>query len=260
MEEVDGRELVIRTLDVGADKFMDPRSSDRPPEKNPFLGCRSIRLCLENPDVFKVQLRAILRASALGNNLKVMFPMVSSLEELRQAKLILADTQENLDREGIPYNKNIQVGVMIEIPSAAVIADLMAPEVDFFSIGTNDLIQYALAVDRGNERVAPLYRPAHPAVLRLINTVVKAGENAGVKVAMCGEMSGDVMFTILLVGLGLQDLSAAPSVIPEIKQVIRSISAKEAKQIARRALKFQTAEEAVDYLIEKTRKILPEVY
>jgi len=260
MEEVDGRELVIRTLDLGADKFADPRSSDRPPEKNPFLGCRSIRLCLENPDVFKMQLRAILRASALGHNLKVMFPMISSLEELRQAKLILADTRESLDRDGIAYNKHMQIGVMIEIPSAAIIADMLAPEVDFFSIGTNDLIQYALAVDRGNERVAPLYKPAHPAILRLIDRIVKAGEKAGIKVAMCGEMSGDVVFTILLVGLGLQDLSTAPSVIPEIKQVIRSISAKEAKQIARRALKFQTSEEAVDYLIEKTRKILPEVY
>jgi phosphotransferase system enzyme I (PtsI) len=149
---------------------------------------------------------------------------------------------------------------MIEIPSAAIIADMLAPEVDFFSIGTNDLIQYALAVDRGNERVAPLYRPAHPAVLRLIDKVVKAGRSAGVKVAMCGEMSGDIVFTILLVGLGLQELSTAQSVIPEVKQVIRSISAREAKQIARRALKFQTSEEAVDYLIEKTRKILPEVY
>jgi phosphotransferase system enzyme I (PtsI) len=260
MEEVDGRELVIRTLDVGADKFTDARSAERSQEKNPFLGCRSIRLCLENPDVFKAQLRAILRASALGNNLKIMFPMISSLEELQQAKLILADTRESLEKDGIAYNKNMQTGIMIEIPSAAIIADLLAPEVNFFSIGTNDLIQYALAVDRGNERVATLYKPAHPAILRLIDRVVKAGKKAGIKVAMCGEMSGDIMFTILLVGMGLQDLSTAPSVIPEIKQVIRSISAKEAKQIARRALKFQTAEEAIDYLIEKTRKILPEVY
>jgi phosphotransferase system enzyme I (PtsI) len=260
MEEVDGRELVIRTMDIGADKFAELGAGGRALEKNPFLGCRSIRLCLENPDTFKVQLRALLRASALGNNLKIMFPMISSLEELRQAKLILADTRESLEKDGIPYNKNIQVGVMIEIPSAAVVADLIAPEVDFFSIGTNDLIQYALAVDRGNERIASLYKPAHPAVLRLINNIVKAGRSAGVKVAMCGEMSGDVFFTILLVGLGLQELSTAPSVIPEIKQIIRSISAKEAKQVARRALKFQTSEEVVDYLIEKTRRILPEVY
>jgi len=260
MEEVDGHELVIRSLDLGADKFAPMDRDNRAVEKNPFLGCRSIRLCLENPDFFKVQLRAILRASALGHNLKLMLPMVSSLEELRQAKLVIADTREELDKRGVAYNKNLEVGVMIEIPSAALISDFMAPEVDFFSIGTNDLIQYALAVDRGNERVATLYKPAHPAVLRLINTVIKAGKNAGIKVAMCGEMSGDVMFTILLVGLGLQDLSTAPSVIPEIKQIIRSISAKEAKQIARRALKFQTSEEAIDYLIEKTRKILPEVY
>lgn len=259
MEDVDGRELVIRTMDVGADKMAGPDSLDRGVEKNPFLGCRSIRLCLEDPAMFKVQLRAILRASALGDNLHLMFPMISSLEELRQAKLILADAREELDEKNIPYNKNLKVGVMIEIPSAALIADLLAPEVDFFSIGTNDLIQYALAVDRSNERIAPLYKAAHPAVLRLINNVVRAGESAGIKVSMCGEMSGEAVFTILLVGLGLQNLSASPSVIPEIKQIIRSISVKEAKQIARCCLRFQTADEAVEFLREKTQKLLPEV-
>ena len=260
VEELDGRELVIRSLDMGADKIFGTGAPDHVVEKNPFLGCRSIRLCLENPDMFKVQLRAILRASALGNNLQLMFPMISSLEELREAKLVLADAKEELDEKGLPYNKNLKVGVMIEIPSAALIADLLAPEVDFFSIGTNDLIQYALAVDRGNERVAPLYKAAHPAVLRLINTVVKAGQKAGVKVAMCGEMSGDIAFVILLVGLGLENLSAAPSVIPEVKQVIRSITVKEAKRIARRALRFRTSDETVNYLIENTRKILPELF
>lgn len=260
LEAVAGGELVIRTMDIGADKLLGADSLDHVAESNPFLGCRSIRLCLEDPDMFKVQLRAILRASALGDNLRLMFPMISSLEELRQAKLVLADAREELDKKGIPYNRNLKVGIMIEVPSAALIADLLAPEVDFFSIGTNDLIQYALAVDRGNERVASLYKAAHPAVLRLINTVVRAGQKAGVDVAMCGEMSGDIAFTILLVGLGLENLSTAPTAIPEIKQVIRSISTKDAKRIARRAMKFQTSEEAADYLMEKTRKILPEVF
>ncbi|MBI4616594.1 MAG: phosphoenolpyruvate--protein phosphotransferase, partial [Planctomycetes bacterium] len=222
---LEGRPLVIRTLDFGADKFFD--ENELSTEKNPFLGCRSIRLCFEKMDVFKTQLRAILRASH-GANVKIMFPMISSRTELLKAKGILDEMKEELDAEGVPYDRNMEVGIMIEVPSAALTADLLAKEVDFFSIGTNDLIQYCLAVDRVNEKVANLYQPANPAIVRLIRRVLEAGEREGVKVSMCGEMSGDENFTLLLLGLGLREFSVNPAGLPRVKQIVRGASMVEA--------------------------------
>ncbi|MFH1550758.1 MAG: phosphoenolpyruvate--protein phosphotransferase [Planctomycetota bacterium] len=258
VEQLQGRELVIRTMDIGADKFYD--DEERSVEPNPFLGLRSIRLCLQNTGVFKTQLRAVLRASALSENVKLMFPMISSLKELRQARAVLAEAMEELDRRKTPYNKKIPVGIMVEVPSVALTADLFAKEADFFSIGTNDLIQYCLAVDRVNERLAYLYQPGHPAVLRLVSNVIKAGHKHNIKVSMCGEMSGEATFAILLVGMGLREISTTPAIIPEIKQVIRSISESEAKRIARKAMKLDTAEATMEFLNEKLRKLLPDFY
>ncbi len=258
VEQLQGRELVIRTMDIGADKFYD--DEERSVEPNPFLGLRSIRLCLQNTGVFKTQLRAVLRASALSENVKLMFPMISSLKELRQARAVLAEAMEELDRRKTPYNKKIPVGIMVEVPSVALTADLFAKEADFFSIGTNDLIQYCLAVDRVNERLAYLYQPGHPAVLRLVSNVIKAGHKHNIKVSMCGEMSGETTLAILLVGMGLREISTTPAIIPEIKQVIRSISESEAKRIARKAMKLDTAEATMEFLNEKLRKLLPDFY
>jgi phosphotransferase system enzyme I (PtsI) len=247
--------VVIRTLDLGADKFAD---ADAHAERNPFLGLRSVRLCLRNLTLFKTQMRAILRASAFGN-VRIMFPMVSTLLELRQCKMILAEVKEDLEEEGIPFNKKLPVGTMIEVPSAALLADQMAREVNFFSIGTNDLIQYTLAADRTNENVASLYSPGDPAVLRLIEMVVQAAAKHNVEVSVCGEMSGEPIYTLLLLGMGLRQLSVTPHNIPEIKKVIRSVSVEEANEVAREVLHLETARDVNSFLREKTRRILPEV-
>ena len=249
--------VVIRTLDLGADKFNMP-SWNVAPERNPFLGLRSVRLCLRNLTLFKTQLRAILRASALGD-VRIMFPMVSTLMELRHCKLVLAEVREDLEDEGVPYNRDMRIGTMIEVPSAALIADQLAREVDFFSIGTNDLVQYTLAADRTNESVAGLYNPADPAVLRLIRLVIDAACQHNIEVNICGEMSGDPVFTLLLLGMGLKQLSLTPHNIPEVKTIIRSAALAEAKRVAAEALRLETARDVMNYLREQTRRLLPDV-
>ena len=250
-----GHPVVIRTLDLGADKF----ATDMPhPERNPVLGLRSVRWCLRNLTLFKTQMRAILRASAFGD-VRIMFPMVSTLLELRQCKMLLAEVKEDLEEERIAFNAKLPVGTMIEVPSAAILSDQLAREVNFFSIGTNDLIQYTLAADRTNETVAGLYNAGDPAVIRLIDMVVQAAQKNKIEVAVCGEMSGDPIYTLLLLGLGLRQLSLTPHNIPEIKKIIRSITIQEAINIAQEARQMETARDVNNYLREKARRILPEV-
>jgi phosphotransferase system enzyme I (PtsI) len=257
IRDLGGRPVVIRTLDLGADKFATAAEPERQ-ERNPFLGLRSVRLCLRNLTLFKTQMRAILRASAVGD-VRIMFPMVSTLLELRQCKMILAEVKEDLEDEGIPFNRNLPAGTMIEVPSAALLAEQMAREVSFFSIGTNDLVQYTLAADRTNEAVASLYSPGDPAVLRLIDMVVQAAKRNGTEVSVCGEMSGEPIYTLLLLGMGLRQLSVTPHNIPEIKKLIRSVAIEEANQVAREALRLETARDVNNYLRDQTRRILPEV-
>jgi phosphotransferase system enzyme I (PtsI) len=254
------RPVVIRTLDLGADKFSSV-SGAVANEKNPFLGLRSVRLCLHNIDLFKTQLRAILRAAVHGD-LRVMFPMISTVDELRQCVAILEDVKEDLEYAGIPFKRNVPVGTMVEVPSAALLSDVLAREVDFFSIGTNDLIQYTLAADRNNEHVANLYNPADPAVLRLIRAVMRSAQQEQAKkrpfeVNVCGEMSGEPLYTPLLVGLGLRQLSATPRKIPEIKRVIRALKIAEAERIAEYALTLESAHQVSNFLRNKLRDILP---
>jgi phosphotransferase system enzyme I (PtsI) len=221
----------------------------------PFLGWRAIRFCLARPDIFKLQLRAILRASVHGN-LKLMYPMISGVEELKQANALLEEAKEELRQKGQVFNDKIKVGVMIEVPSAAMTADILAKEANFFSIGTNDLIQYSLAVDRANEKVAYLYEPAHPAVLRLIRTVIDAAHQAGIKVGMCGEMAGDPSLALILLGLGLDEFIMPPQVIPELKYIIRAVSYKDSQNFADEIMKLSTGTEVEEYAQEKVAQIL----
>ncbi len=253
-KELGGMPIVIRTCDLGGDKLL-PGVSNK--ELNPFLGLRSIRYCLENIELFRLQIRAILRASALGY-VKILFPLISSLEELLKAKEVLNDVKDELSKEGIPYDKDIEVGIMIEVPSAAILADVLAKEVDFFSIGTNDLIQYSLAVDRNNEKVAHLYSSTNLAILRLIKTVAEAAEENNIDVGICGEMAGELSYIILLVGLGLKNLSVSPAnIIPEVKKIIRSITYERAKEVADIACGFDNPEKTERFLKEVTKEILP---
>jgi phosphotransferase system enzyme I (PtsI) len=252
-----GQPVVIRTLDLGADKFSSAVASSHK-ERNPFLGVRSIRLCLRNLALFKTQLRAILRASAFGT-VQLMFPMVSTLLELRQCKMLLAEVKEDLEDEGIPFDAKLRVGTMIEVPSAALMADQIAREVDFFSIGTNDLVQYTLAADRTNEQMASIYSPADPAVLRLVRMVIDAGKETGIDVTACGEMSSEPIYTLLLIGMGLTRLSATPHSIPEIKKLIRSIALADAVQVANEAVQHETARDVTSFLREQARRLAPEV-
>ncbi|MBU1121317.1 MAG: phosphoenolpyruvate--protein phosphotransferase [Candidatus Omnitrophota bacterium] len=245
--------VIIRTIDIGGDKFLSQPTV--PVEMSPFLGWRAIRFCLARPDVFKVQLRAILRASAEGN-VKVMFPMISGVEELREAKRLLQECKVELKEEEKNFDKNISVGTMIEVPSAALTADVLAQESDFFSIGTNDLIQYSLAVDRANEKVAYLYEPGHPAVLRLVKNIIDAAHKKGILVGMCGEMSGEPLFAFLLVGLGLDEFSMAPPRVPRIKELIRHIKYEDAKEVADKIMKLPTASEVEKCLQQELKKIL----
>lgn len=248
--------VIIRTLDLGGDKFLSQLTMPR--EMNPFLGWRAIRFCLARPDIFKVQLRAILRASAHGN-LKLMYPMISGIEELRAANKILDEAKDELRRKGTAFNADIQVGAMIEIPSAAVTCDILTKEVVFFSIGTNDLIQYALAVDRVNEKIAYLYEPAHPAVLRLIKNVIDTAHDANIWVGICGEMAGEPAFGLLLLGLGLDEFSTSPVNIPRIKQVIRAVDFKTAQATVKEALTLSTGQEVEDFAKERLRKLVPDL-
>ncbi len=252
-QQVYPNDVIIRTLDIGGDKFLS--QIDMPEEMHSFLGWRAIRFCLARPDIFKVQLRAILRASASGN-VKLMFPMISCIEELRQAKKILDEVKKELRKKRIPFDEDLKVGAMIEVPSAAITSDLLAKECDFFSIGTNDLVQYTLAVDRANEKVAYLYRPTHLAILRLIKTIIENAHAQGIWVGMCGEMAGELPLVILLLGLGLDEFSAPAISVPKIKYVIRNISFKEAQEVAERALKLGSADEVEDFLRAKVEKIL----
>ncbi|OQX82195.1 MAG: phosphoenolpyruvate--protein phosphotransferase [Candidatus Omnitrophica bacterium 4484_70.1] len=249
--------VIIRTIDIGGDKFLS--KPQVPYEFTPFLGWRAIRFCLANPHIFKTQLRAILRASGEGN-VKIMFPMISGIEELKEAKKILKECKEELRRERKRFDENIAVGVMIEVPSAALIAEILAKECDFFSIGTNDLIQYSLAVDRADEKVAYLYEPAHPAVLRLIRNVIREAHAQGIWVGMCGEMAGDPLFTPLLLGLGLDEFSMPPPSIPKVKELICELTFMEAEEIALRALNFSTPKEVEKFLQEKVREILKDKF
>ena len=232
--------VIIRTLDLGGDKIMS--SLNLPDELNPFLGWRAIRFCLERVDVFKTQLRAILRASAHGC-VRMMYPMISGVDEVRRANAILAECQAELRSEGVPFDEEMEVGAMIEIPSAAVSADLIAREVDFFSIGTNDLIQYTIAVDRLNERIAHLYEPTHPAILRLIRMVVEAGHANGIWVGVCGEMAGEVVLTPLLVGLGVDELSTGAALVPRVKSAVQRLSFQECVKLAGEVATLSSASE-----------------
>jgi phosphotransferase system enzyme I (PtsI) len=248
--------VIIRTLDLGGDKFLS--QLEIPQEMNPFMGWRAIRFCLARPDIFKTQLRAILRASAFGK-LKMMYPMISGLEELRQANAILDEVKKDLRKEGAAFDDNMEVGAMIEVPSAAITADILARETDFFSIGTNDLIQYSLAVDRVNEKIAYLYEPAHPAVLLLVKNIIEAGHRAGIWVGMCGEMAGDIFMALILLGLGLDEFSTSPVAVPEIKRVIRSVTMDQAREVAQQALALSTGKEIERFARRKLKEIVPEI-
>lgn len=225
--------VIIRTLDIGGDKVASSLESTE--EENPFLGCRAIRFCLENPAIFKTQLRAILRAG-VSNNVRIMYPMISGLEELRRANAILEECKQELSREGVPFNPWIEVGVMIETPSAVLVADHLAREVRFFSIGTNDLIQYSIAVDRLNDRIAHLYNPTHPSILRMIRMVVESGRARGIWTGVCGEMASDIQLTPLLIGLGVEELSATSALVPRVKKAVQSLDAEACVKLAAQAL------------------------
>jgi phosphotransferase system enzyme I (PtsI) len=250
------RPLVIRTLDLGADKYTQAKALN--PERNPFLGDRSIRMCLHDIPMFKRQLRAIMRASILGD-VRIMFPMITTLMELRQAKMLLNDVMEELEDEGVSYNRDIPVGMMIEVPSAALMAEKFAKEVNFFSIGTNDLTQYTLAVDRTNEKVAGLFCPGHPAVLALVRDVIRKGSRS-ISVSMCGEMAGEPLYTLLLLGLGLTTFSMNAPDIPEVKKIIRSTTMEHARHVARRVMSFDSERQVMHYLRDETQKIDPEAF
>lgn len=252
-ERIYPHKVVLRTFDVGGDKIF----KDYHKESNPFLGWRGIRVGLDKPDILLSQLRAILRASIKGN-VMVMFPMIVSVEEVREVKRMMEIAKSQLRERGIKFDENIKLGIMIEVPAAALMAKELAKEVDFFSIGTNDLIQYTLAVDRGNETVARIYQEFHPAVLRLIQFVIDSAHRAKIPVAMCGEMAADPYATILLVGFGLDELSVVPDSIPKIKRIIRAMKYKDARRISKRALVFKTQEEIKDYISKELSKIIPE--
>lgn len=255
--EMHPRPTVIRTLDFGGDKLAS--AIQLAAEENPSLGLRAIRLCLHRPEMFRTQLRAILRASAFGT-LRIMYPMISGVAELRAAHAILEDVKAELRGQGVAFDPEIQVGAMIEIPSAAMTADLLAREVDFFSVGTNDLIQYALAIDRINEQVAYLYEPLHPAVLRMLRNVVSAAHNEGIWISMCGEMAADPLYALLLVGLGFDELSMTPGAIPLMKRIIRSVTFGQAAEVAHRVFGCATAQEVEGLLRQQMRVRFPEYF
>jgi len=247
--------VTIRTLDLGGDKFAS--QLDLAEEMNPAMGLRAIRFCLKEKEIFKPQLRAILRASTYGK-VRMMFPMISGVGELREAMAVVEEVRGELRRRRIPYDKEMPIGIMIEIPAAAIMADLLAREVGFFSIGTNDLIQYSLAIDRVNEHVSYLYEPLHPAILRLIRRVVEAGHDAGIPVSMCGEMAGEPIYSYALLGLGLDELSMNAAAIPRVKRILRKSVAYEAKEFAGSLLLHATAAEIGRVLRKKVEDLFPD--
>ena len=248
--------VTIRTLDLGGDRFSSEISWTK--EANPALGLRAIRFCLQQPNMFRSQLRAILRASAFGN-IQVMFPMISGLQEFLDAKKMLKEVMAELDQEGSAYDRNMKVGLMIEVPSAVSVADILAKHADFFSIGTNDLIQYALAIDRVNEHVAFMYQPFHPAILRMIVQVIHAARKAGIRVALCGEMAGDPLCTFVLLAMGIDELSLNAGNIPVIKKVIRSLSLEQAKKDLRKIMKLDTSAQVREFIVERMKPLLGEL-
>jgi phosphotransferase system enzyme I (PtsI) len=249
--------VIIRTLDLGGDKFLSHLQI--PQEMNPFLGWRAIRFCLEEREVFRAQLRAILRASAEGN-VKIMYPMISCQAELEKANALVEEYKGELSAENVPFDKNLEIGAMIEIPSAAIAADTLASRVKFFSLGTNDLIQYSLAVDRLNERIAHLYEPTHPAVVRLIKMTVDAARRQGIWCGVCGEMAGDPFLTPLLLGLGVNELSVAPSMLPRIKFLIRRLKMAEAQELADFALQCESGRDIMDKSEALAKKVAPSLF
>ncbi len=256
VQTMGSRPVTIRTFDLGADKVA--HLPDPEDERNPFLGLRSIRLALRNLPMFRTQLRAALRASALGN-VQIMFPLVATLMELRQAKMVLADVMEDLDEHGVEFNRDMAIGMMVEVPAAVMMIDNFVEEVDFLSIGTNDLIQYTLAVDRSNKDVVGLYNAADPAVLKLIATTIEAAANKSIPVNMCGQMSGNSTYTMLLLGMGLRQFSVAPSAIPEIKKVCRSVTVEQCEEVAQRVMMMENARDINSFLKRRLRKTVPEL-
>ncbi|MBN2225488.1 MAG: phosphoenolpyruvate--protein phosphotransferase [Deltaproteobacteria bacterium] len=257
VENMKPKVTIIRTFDLGGDRFLSP--IDLAQEMNPAMGLRAIRFCLKEVDIFKDQLRAILRASAYGP-VKIMFPMISGIEEIRLTKMILEEAKDDLIGRGVPFDENIEIGTMMEVPSAMIIADLLAKEVDFFSIGTNDLIQYSLAIDRVNEHVNYLYEPLHPAVLRMIGGVVHAAHERGIKVGMCGEMAGEPLYLPILVGIGLDELSMNAMSILRVKKILREISYKDCRTITDEILTFATAREIDRYVFLELRDRFPTIF
>lgn len=249
--------VIIRTLDLGGDKFIS--SVQIPRDMYPFLGWRAIRFCLARPDIFKTHLRAILRASVHGN-IRLMYPMISGAGEFHQANNVLNEVKESLRSESIPFDEKMPVGMMIEVPSAALMADVLAKEAAFFSIGTNDLIQYTLAVDRVNEKIADLYEPGHPAILRLIKAVVEAGHKEKIHVGLCGEMCSEPVLALLLLGLGVDEFSMSAGSVLQIKEVIRSVKYKDAKELAQKALSLATGKEVEELAMSRLREWAPRVF
>ena len=250
------RPVVIRTLDLGADKLPGHMASEA--ERNPFLGLRSLRLSLQNLPLFRRQLRAILRASTLGD-LRMMFPLVSTVMEFRQAKMIVADVMEDLEEHEIEFNRDLPVGMMVEVPSAVMMMDRFVDEADFFSIGSNDLIQYTLAVDRSNKDVAGLYTAADPSVIRLIDMSIKSADRANVPINLCGQMSGNPTYTMLLLGMGLRSFSVTPSAVPEIKKICRSVTIEQCETVSQKVMTLEGARDIKSYLREELHKVVPEL-
>ncbi len=255
-QEVRG-DITIRTLDLGGEKFFhEVLESDS--EQNPVLGLRAVRFCMKRKDVFRTQLRAILRASALSERIRVMFPLISGTDELRDVLDFMEAVKEEMEREGLPYNRNLRTGIMIEVPSAAEVSDLLARQVDFFSIGTNDLIQYFLAIDRNNDEVNYLYDPLHPGVLRTILRIIRSAEEADIEVSLCGEMAGNPRYTLLLLGLGLRDFSMTPSTIPLVKQMVSSVNLKDCQKLVKSLMNMDRAEDIAKVLEKTNRQLIPD--
>ncbi|MDX2494919.1 MAG: phosphoenolpyruvate--protein phosphotransferase [Desulfuromusa sp.] len=257
LQQAEGELVTIRTLDIGGDKFVPELNLED--ESNPAMGLRAIRFSLYEERLFRVQLRAILRASSCGQ-VRIMFPMISGVAEIRACKKFLCEIQLQLDQEGIGYDPDLAIGIMIETPSAVMIAPLLAQEVDFFSIGTNDLIQYFLAVDRGNEHVAYLYDPLHPAILRALKATCDAANSAGIEVCICGEMAGESLYTLVLVGLGLHELSMNPACIPRVKRVLRQISKQDGEFLVDKLLSLSTSHEVSITIENEMRSRLPDIF